>query len=160
MRGNDGSVHGCGIGGLIVKKTGPDSAGCRKSKATVRAAGTVVSGLGVSASFLAIPWVTDQLAKNLSFSPYCGTLNVRLDDPEIQKALKRGTGRRIIPAEQGFCEALLFEGTVAGRYTCAAILPLAANYPEDVLEIIAPVHLKQALGIGDGDGIEVELKVS
>jgi riboflavin kinase len=143
-----------------VKRTGPDSAAGRKRKATVRFAGTVVSGLGMSASFLAIPWVTDQLSKNLSFSPYCGTLNIRLHDTEAQKALKRGTGRRIIPAEHGFCEALLFEGTVAGRYPCAAILPLVANYPEDVLEIIAPVHLKQTLGIGDGDGIEVELKVS
>lgn len=126
----------------------------------MKVTGTVVSGLGISASFLAIPWVNDQLSETLNFSPYCGTLNIRLHDPEIQKALKSGTGKRVVPAEKGFCEALVFEGTVAGQYPCGVILPLMTNYPEDVLEIVGPIHLKQTLGISDGDGIEVELQVS
>jgi len=131
----------------------------KRTKRMMKVAGTIVSGLGVSGSFLAIPWVNDQLAKGLSFSPYCGTLNIELHDLEVQRALKISSGKKVLPAEKGFCEALLFEGTVAGRFPCGVILPLVANYPENVLEIIAPVHLKQTLGINDGDRIEVELEV-
>jgi riboflavin kinase len=126
----------------------------------VKVTGTVVSGLGESASFLSIPWVNDQLSKSLKFSPYCGTLNIKLHNPEIQKVLKTGNGTKVVPAEKGFCEALVFEGVVAGRHPCGAILPLVMNYPDDVLEIVAPLHLKQALGISDGDTIEVELHVT
>jgi len=143
-----------------VKRTKSKGTAGNGRKTPVKVTGTIVTGLGVSASFLAIPWVKDQLSKSLSFAPYCGTLNIELQDPEVQKALKSRSGKKVLPAEKGFCEALLFEGTVAGRFPCGIILPLVVNYPENVLEIIAPVHLKQALGISDGDRIEVELEVS
>ncbi|OPY65807.1 MAG: hypothetical protein A4E57_03026 [Syntrophorhabdaceae bacterium PtaU1.Bin034] len=121
--------------------------------------GTVVSGLGVSASFLAIPWVNEQINQKLNFSPYYGTLNIDVHDPNIQKALKKQKSERIVPAEKDFCDALLFGGVIAGRYRCGIILPLVSGYPESILEVVAPVHLKHALGIKDGDGVEVEVQV-
>ncbi len=123
----------------------------------LRLTGTVVSGLGQSASFLCIPWVSGQITSRLNFSPYPGTLNIDVHDSGTQEVLKRLGKERIVPAEEGYCEALLFRGTVAGRYPCGVILPLVPGYPESILEIVAPVHLKRALGVGDGESIEFEI---
>ncbi len=132
----------------------------RRERRSLKLTGTVVSGLGESASFLSIPWVSGQLASMLNFSPYLGTLNIDVHAPRIQKVLKRLGKERIVPAEEGFCDALVFRGTIAGRYPCGVILPLVPGYPPSILEIVAPVHLKQALGVNDGDGIEFEIYIS
>ncbi len=121
--------------------------------------GTVVSGLGESGSFLAIPWVCEQLVEKLSFSPYCGTLNIDVQDAKIQEGLKRRRADRIVSPEKGFCDALLFKGMIADRYPCGVIIPLVPDYPGNILEIVASVHLKEALPVKDGDGIEVDLSL-
>lgn len=121
--------------------------------------GTVVSGLGESASFLSLQWVNDQIVEKLSFSPYCGTLNIDIGGSMIQKKLKEHAKERIIPVEKEFCEALIFNAMIIGEYRCGVILPLVSNYPGNILEIVAPVHLKQALAINDGAKIEVEIYI-
>ena len=121
--------------------------------------GTVVSGLGESASFLSLQWVNDQVVEKLSFSPYCGTLNIDIGGSMIQKKLKEYAKERIIPVEKEFCEALIFNAMIIGEYRCGVILPLVPNYPGNILEIVAPVHLKQALAINDGAKIEVEIYI-
>lgn len=123
----------------------------------MKVTGAVVSGVGESASFLAIPWVNNQITQMVRFSPYSGTLNVDVADAGIQRRLKRHGTDKILPEEKGFCEALIFRGRVAGRYPCGVILPLVPGYPSSILEIVAPVHLKDALSMKDGDGIEVEI---
>ena len=121
--------------------------------------GTVVSGLGASASFLSLQWVNNQLVEKSSFSPYGGSLNVDTGDSTIQKKLKEHAKERIVPVEKEFCEALIFDAMIAGKFRCGVILPLVPNYPENILEIVAPVHLKQALTIDDGAEIEVEIYI-
>ena len=37
------------------------------------------------------------------------------------------------------------------------VLPLVPNYDECLLEIVAPVHLKDSLGLKDGDEVTLEL---
>ena len=128
-------------------------------KRGLKVTGPVVSGLGVSASFLSLQWVNDQIVEKLSFSPYCGTLNVDIGDSTIQKKLKEHAKKRIIPVEKEFCEALIFDAMITGGYRCGVILPLVPNYPGNILEIVAPVHLKQALAINDGAKIEVEIYI-
>ncbi len=128
-----------------------------EKKKRMKVTGAVVSGVGESASFLTIPWVNNQITQMVRFSPYSGTLNVDVADAGIQKRLKRHGTDKILPEEKGFCEALIFRGRVAGRYPCGVILPLVQGYPSSILEIVAPVHLKDALSMKDGDGIEVEI---
>jgi riboflavin kinase, archaea type len=123
----------------------------------LKVTGIIVSGLGESGSFLSIQWVNEQVAEKMSFSPYCGTLNIDTGNSTIQKTLKEHATKRIIPAESEFCEALIFDAMIAGGYRCGVILPLVPNYPENILEVVAPVHLKQALAVNDGAGIELEI---
>jgi riboflavin kinase, archaea type len=124
---------------------------------SLKISGAVVAGLGESASFLAIPWVNSQVLGILGFSPYLGTLNINVRDPEVQRILKVRCSGRILPEAEGFCEGLVCGGTIAGRYPCGVILPLVPDYPANILEIVAPVHLKEGLKIEDGDVVEIEL---
>ena len=39
----------------------------------------------------------------------------------------------------------------------AVIMPKRTHYSKDVLEVIAPVSLRERLGLKDGDEVEVEV---
>ncbi len=121
--------------------------------------GNIVRGLGESGKFLAIDWVNRAVCDTFRFNPFCGTLNIDVKDPAIQQALKAQGKERIASCEEGFCDALAFRGVINGRYECGVIIPLVPNYPEHILEIVAPVQLKDALGIDDGDEVELELEM-
>jgi riboflavin kinase len=123
----------------------------------MRITGKIVRGVGESSSFLAIPWVSRQMGEKLGFKPYDGTLNIAVNDPEIQRSLKARQGDRLCSEAAGFCDALVFRGMIADKYECGVVLPLVPNYDECLLEIIAPVHIKDSLGLTDGDTITLEL---
>jgi riboflavin kinase, archaea type len=121
--------------------------------------GNVVTGLGESGKFLAIDWVNREVCEKFKFAPFCGTLNIDIKDPAIQKTLKEHATERISSHQEGFCDALAFRGMINGRYECGVIIPLVPDYPEQILEIVAPMHLKETLGIKDGDEVELDLEV-
>ena len=121
--------------------------------------GKIVKGVGESASFLSIPWVNRQMGEKLRFQPYEGTLNIVVDDPEIQRSLKTLGGDRLCSEAEGFCDALIFRGIIANKFECGIVLPLVPNYDDCLLEIIAPVHLKDFLGLNNGDEVTLELYV-
>ncbi len=122
--------------------------------------GKVVTGLGESGKFLAIEWVHKAVCEKFAFTPFCGTLNIDVQDAAIQRNLLRSGTDKIISCEEGFCDAVTYRGRINGQYDCGVIIPLVPNYPDKILEIVAPLHLKDALGINDGDEIELELDAS
>ena len=121
--------------------------------------GKVVKGLGESGKFLAIDWVDRQLNEKLGFSPFPGTLNIMLDDATVQEMLKKKATERLIHKTEGFCDAVLFKVVVAEKYECGVVIPLVKGYDGQLLEIVAPVHLKEALHIDDGDEVTLELSL-
>ncbi len=123
----------------------------------MRIKGKVVTGLGESGKFLAIDWVNREVCKKFKFTPFCGTLNVQVKDSAVQRSLI-SQDHRLASCQEGFCDAVIARGTINGRYQCGVIIPLVEGYPENILEIVAPVHLKNALGIRDGDEVELELE--
>lgn len=125
----------------------------------MRITGKIVRGVGESASFLSIPWVNRQMWEKLQFQPHGGTLNIAVDDPGIQRALKAHQGDRLCSEATGFCDALIFRGLIADKFECGIVLPLVPNYNECLLEIVAPVHLKDSLDLKDGDEITLELYI-
>jgi CTP-dependent riboflavin kinase len=66
------------------------------------------------------------------------------------------------PSEHGFCSARLYlvslQRLVGGdeRVNGAVLFPAVADYPDDKIEIVAPVQLKEALGVKDGDCLVLE----
>jgi CTP-dependent riboflavin kinase len=58
---------------------------------------------------------------------------------------------------EGFCDAVLIKGRINDRYECGVVIPLIEKYDERLLEVVAPVYLKEALHIGDGDEVTLNL---
>jgi riboflavin kinase, archaea type len=121
--------------------------------------GTVTTGEGNGKRYLALPWVKQQVEEKAGFSPFFGTLNLKLTAAGIErrKLLNKTNAATICPA-QGYCVGLLFKASIA-RLECAVVLPQIKNYPENMLEIIAPVKLRDKLKVKDGDALTVSVQV-
>ncbi|OPY68423.1 MAG: hypothetical protein A4E63_01989 [Syntrophorhabdus sp. PtaU1.Bin050] len=128
-----------------------------KVRTIMKITGKIVRGVEESKDFLSIPWVDQQLSEKLHFNAYKGTLNIMVDDPEVQRNLKRQGKDRLVHETEGFCDALVFRGSLNNTFACGVILPLVPVYDECLLEIVAPVHLKKTLGLNDGDIVTLEL---
>ena len=117
--------------------------------------GTVFSGKGEGKKFVALPWVQRQITQKLGFSPYLGTLNLRLSSENIAKRtqLEKSADITIAP-EKGFFAGKLYPAHIGG-VTCAVIVPIVPNYPADILEIVAENCLREKLKLEDGDCVSV-----
>ena len=116
---------------------------------------------------MALDWVQAALSKSLNFTPFPATLNVRPkseDDARIWAAIQSDwPGIPLAPADGDFCSARLYRVEVAGpsnteksKASGAVLLPNVTGYPKDKIEIVAPVRLKSALGVKDGDQLILE----
>jgi HAD superfamily hydrolase (TIGR01509 family) len=129
--------------------------------------GRVVTGLGQGAGFTALPWARHQFKAGLGFAPFPGTLNLGLDRPadRLTWALVRGAGGiRIRPTVAGACAARCFPVVVSvpGRagVTSALVLPEVPAYPSEQVEVIAPIGLRDQLGLPDGALVTVRSAVA
>jgi CTP-dependent riboflavin kinase len=132
-----------------------------------RMTGVIFSDLGLASSFMALDWVQLALKRSLGFAPFPATLNVRPNgtaDAETWRRIRiEAPGLRLASAEGGYCSARLYpigiypRGDAAGEKIGGAILlPEVKDYPSDKIEIIAPVRLKDHLGVRDGDHLTWE----
>lgn len=121
--------------------------------------GTVFSGEGRGKKFVELPWFMRQVEEKLGFSPYLGTLNLRLLGKEVEKRrLLETTGSVTVEPQTGYYSGLLFRATIAAL-ECAVVIPIMPNYPNDVLEVIAPVYLRGSLKLVDGSLVAVSVNV-
>jgi riboflavin kinase len=123
----------------------------------LRVTGKISSGSGEGSKFIEIPWVKEQIARKLGFVPYPGTLNLKLSEGIANsELLKNAKAIEILPPK-GFCRGRCFNACFMGAMTCAVVVPEVENYPEDVLEVIAPMNLREKFGLKDGDLVYVEI---
>ena len=122
---------------------------------TLTIKGKVFSGSGEGAEFIKLPWVSKQIAEKLGFIPYTGTLNVKLtaESVVIKKSLENARAVEISPVK-GFCRGRCFPAYFMQDLKCAIIIPEVENYPEDVIEVMAPVNLRERFKLKDGDIVE------
>jgi riboflavin kinase, archaea type len=121
--------------------------------------GTVFTGEGNGKKYLALPWVKQQVEEKVGFTPFLGTLNLNLTraETELRKLLQKQQSDAICPAE-GYCVGLLFRAVISG-VECAVIIPQVKGYPENVLEVVAPVNLRETLELKDGDAVTISVDV-
>lgn len=121
--------------------------------------GKLITGLGEGQYYISLEGYRTQFREKLGFDPYPGTLNVKLDAKSIDIRKKITENIRIT----GFTD----QNRTFGKGTCfririsdidgAVITPERTHYPEDIIEIIAPVNLRDHLDIKDGNKINVEV---
>jgi len=125
----------------------------------IELSGTVFSGRGEGRNFLELPWVKRRIEKKLGFTPYLGTLNVMLSEESVKrkKLLEKAHSIKVCPAD-GYCSGALIKALI-GTLECAIVVPEIAGYPKGVLEVVAPVNLREQLQLEDGDEVTVTVNL-
>lgn len=123
--------------------------------------GEVASGLGEGRYYLSQPGYMVQFAERLGYSPYPGTLNVRVGaaDRDRLEAARHWKGIRIDGFEAGgrtFGGATCFVARLGGRRS-HWIVPDRTHHT-DVAEFIAPEYLRKELPARDGDRVDVTIE--
>jgi riboflavin kinase len=119
--------------------------------------GLIVRGLGEGAYFMSMQHYQKEIKKKLGFSAYPGTLNIKVSQKQ-RDSLKKLSSILIDGFRQG---AKTFGGIDCHKATIkningAIIIPHMTKH-KDVIEFIAPIHLKSSLKLKDGDKIKVEI---
>ncbi|MFY9717459.1 MAG: DUF120 domain-containing protein [Thermoplasmata archaeon] len=123
--------------------------------------GAVVSGLGEGRYYLSQPGYVVQFSERLGYSPYPGTLNVRVDGPTQRtlSVIAGWTGIRIDGFQASgrtFGGASCFVARINGR-SGHLIRPDRTHY-KDVVEFIAGERLRDALHLKDEDPVKVDIE--
>jgi len=123
--------------------------------------GEVASGLGEGRYYLGQPGYVLQFTERLGYTPYPGTLNVRMGEADRARldAARHWAGIRIDgfqAAGRTFGGATCFAARL-GTHTCHWIVPDRTHHT-DVAEFIAPVFLREALPAKDGDRVAVTIE--
>lgn len=119
--------------------------------------GIVREGKGEARAFTQLDWVRQEFLDKLGFDPYPGTLNLQVEDGVVLSTFRARTGITIEP-QLGYCAAECFRVKLNGKYSAAWIVPDVPGYPQNQIELIARVSLREELNLKDGDVVIVELE--
>jgi riboflavin kinase len=108
-----------------------------------------------------------QFKEKLGYEPYPGTLNVKLLDQIFMNA-RRDIGKYPSIFIDGFSDDVRTYGWVKcyhaninnGAINNAAVLVLErTHYDDSMLEVIAPISIKESVSIQNGDKISVKVQI-
>lgn len=121
--------------------------------------GIVISGKGKGKKFLELPWVKKQIQEKLGYTAYPGTLNIKISEKDTaqRKKLNKKTAIQIDPV-QGYCFGSIFKAIIKD-IECAVIIPQVKGYPENILEVVAPIYLRETFKLKDNDLILITVYV-
>ena len=121
--------------------------------------GIVTSGQGKGAYFMSLPVYKAQFEKQLNFSPFPGTLNIKISEEEIDTIHSIDEDKlKIIEGKENFGDVLLIQATLNDEVDGAIVFPKKTTHKENILEFITSKKLKDTMGIKDGDYVKITLK--
>ncbi len=116
--------------------------------------GKIVSGVKQGEFFTQLTWVREQCLEKLGFTPWPGTLNLEIpvDSMSLIEELRPEEGIELVPPDSNYCSGRVFPVSIEG-IPGAIVLPAedVRVHAKNVIEIISPKMLKEALGVKDGD---------
>jgi riboflavin kinase len=128
--------------------------------------GRVFSGFGEGAYYVSHRNYKSQFMEKLGFVPYPGTLNLKLSSSMNILRKRELMGYPAIEIE-GFKNGKrtyglvkCFPALISDKVNGAVLLVNRTHYDETVLELVAPVNLRETLKIRDGDKIKVKINLA
>jgi len=116
--------------------------------------GKIVGGAKQGAFFTQLDWVREQCLEKLGFAPWPGTLNLELpmDHVAVIEELTVTEGLELVSPDSNYCSGHVFPVSIEGL-SAAIVLPAedVRVHAKNIIEIISPEMLKDALGVNDGD---------
>ncbi|THE65177.1 CTP-dependent riboflavin kinase [Salinadaptatus halalkaliphilus] len=138
-----------------------------ETDAEVDLEGIVTSGMGEGRHYISLPGYKCQFEDRLGYEPFPGTLNVELREDSVRR---RGAISALEPVPidgwededrtygPAVCYAATIETADGRSYENAhTIAPERTHHDDDQLEVIAPVKLRDELGLEDDDHVTVSV---
>ncbi|MGQ4870564.1 MAG: DUF120 domain-containing protein [Candidatus Thorarchaeota archaeon] len=160
------------VGGMIVQVTDRGREMLRQVLADLEAAfvppsdeiiieGVVTAGLGEGAYYVGI--YSSRFEQALGFRPYPGTLNVKVIDEESKRAVSamRKTPPLVVKgfSHEGrtFGDVICYRVKVNNRVDAAIVIAQRTHHGPDILEVIAPIQLRNELKLDDRNVITLRV---
>jgi riboflavin kinase len=137
------------------------SRGTDREQEALHLEGEVLAGSGQAQHFVSIPGYLKQFEEKLGYTPFPGTLNIHLTSASIKhrEELDRRPAIVIhgfVQGERVFGSSRCYPAKISGIST-AVVIPERTHYPSDLIEVLAPVKLREALDLKDGDLVSIEI---
>ena len=119
--------------------------------------GQIVTGLGEGAYYVDV--YSSRLKSALGFKPHLGTLNVKIVDEDSRKAMSRmkNTTPLVLSgfSHKGrtFGDVICYRVKVNKRIEAAIVIAQRTHHSEEILEVVAPVNIRDALNLNDNDKV-------
>ena len=122
--------------------------------------GRVVTGTGRAAHFTELEYAKRQFLDKLGINTWPGTLNITLDDAASRagwQSLCNSAGIDIHSPDGNNCDLRSYPVHINKQIAAAIVFPQVDGYPEDKVELIAPLPLRRHFSLADGDRINLSL---
>ncbi|MFW9805237.1 MAG: DUF120 domain-containing protein [Candidatus Thorarchaeota archaeon] len=119
--------------------------------------GTVVTGIGEGAYYVDV--YSSKFRTALGFKPHLGTLNVKIVDDESRKAVSRMKNTPPLVLNgftykgRTFGDVICYRVKINRKIEAAIVIAQRTHHSEEILEVVAPVNIRDALGLGDDDKV-------
>ncbi|HOI72061.1 MAG TPA: CTP-dependent riboflavin kinase [Methanobacterium sp.] len=122
--------------------------------------GFVISGTKKGGYFISQKFYSEQIEEKLGFKPFPGTLNIQIQEGNLEQIAK-------IPLEEigtikgkgDFGDVKYIKASLNGEINGAIVFPVKTQHPQDILEFIANVNLREHLTLEDGALVSLDIKV-
>ena len=124
--------------------------------------GIITEGMGEGRYYVCQNEYMEQFNDKLGFKPFEGTLNIVVDKEDLGKLdiVRSASGEYIT----GFSkDGRSFGNVIAHKakiknIDCAIVIPERSHY-NDIIEIVCQYHLRRTLGTGNGDRVDIKVKI-
>lgn len=128
-----------------------------------RISGALASGLGEAAGFTSLDWARAAFRDRLGIDPFPGTVNlILLSDPDraAWHLVKSWKGIVLPPPRPDWCNSRCYHARLNDRIDAAIVLPEIDSYPEDQIELIAAIGVRETLDLKDGDPLVIDVRAT
>ncbi len=125
--------------------------------------GAMATGLGQGTGFTSLDWAREAFRDRLGIDPFPGTVNVIVTSDQERAAwrlVKSWPGIVLPPPRPDWCNSRCYHARINNRIDAAIVLPEIDLYPEDQIELIAAVGVREALDLKDGDPVVIDVRAA
>ena len=128
--------------------------------------GTLVSGMGEGAYYMALRGYTQQFKSKIGYVPFPGTLNVRLDKKIHQEAIKQFEtleGVKInsfSDEKRTYGWVKCFRGKLNNSINCELIILERTHHDDSIIELISKVCIRKTGKLKDGSKVTIKIPIN
>lgn len=126
-----------------------------------RIIGAMATGIGEAAGFTSLDWARNAFRDLLGIDPWPGTVNIVVTaerEGDAWRRVRSWPGIVLPPPRPDWCSSRCYHAQINDRIEAAIVLPEVENYPEDKIELIAAVAVRDTLGLKDGDRVILDVR--